>query len=61
MNQLLKDGVKYLVGACVMAAAVATWAADPKVEPGTLKVGVEPWLGYGQMHVAAAHGLFALS
>jgi NitT/TauT family transport system substrate-binding protein len=59
MNQLLKDGVKYLVGACVMAAAVATWAADPKVEPGTLKVGVEPWLGYGQMHVAAAHGLFA--
>ncbi|MBK5416079.1 ABC transporter substrate-binding protein [Pseudomonas sp. TH31] len=59
MNQLLKDGVKYLVGACVMAAAVATWAADPKVEAGSLKVGVEPWLGYGQMHVAAAHGLFA--
>ncbi len=28
-------------------------------EPGTFKIGIEPWLGYGQWHVAAKKGLFA--
>ncbi|MFG9006955.1 ABC transporter substrate-binding protein [Pseudomonas aeruginosa] len=59
MKQLLQNGVKYLVSVCVLSTAVAVSAAEPKVEPGTLKVGVEPWLGYGQMHVAAAQGYFA--
>ncbi|WP_297840977.1 ABC transporter substrate-binding protein [Pseudomonas sp.] len=59
MNQLLKTGVRYLVSACALAVAATTWAAQPSVEPGTLKLGVEPWLGYGPVHVAAAQGLFS--
>jgi NitT/TauT family transport system substrate-binding protein len=30
-----------------------------KPEAGTLKMGIQPWLGYGQWHVAAKKGLFA--
>lgn len=30
-----------------------------KPEPGPIKMGIEPWLGYGQWHVAARKGLFA--
>ncbi|WP_213881621.1 ABC transporter substrate-binding protein [Pseudomonas sp. dw_358] len=59
MNQLLKNGVKCLVGICALSAAVAASAAEMKAEPGTLKVGIEPWLGYGQLHVAAAQGIYA--
>lgn len=59
MNQLCKFAVKGLVGACAIGAAMAAAAADMKVEPGTLKVGIEPWLGYGQLHVAAAQNYFS--
>jgi NitT/TauT family transport system substrate-binding protein len=31
----------------------------PKPEAGTFKPGIEPWLGYGQWHIAAKKGLFA--
>ncbi|TCL03166.1 ABC transporter substrate-binding protein [Sodalis ligni] len=34
----------------------SSFAATP--EPGTLKMGVEPWLGYGQWHVANHYGMF---
>ncbi|MEZ5839969.1 MAG: ABC transporter substrate-binding protein [Hyphomicrobiales bacterium] len=37
-------------------------AAEPipaTPEAGELKIGVEPWLGYGQWHIAAEKGLFA--
>jgi NitT/TauT family transport system substrate-binding protein len=27
-------------------------------EPGDIKMGIEPWLGYGQWHIAAKKGLF---
>jgi NitT/TauT family transport system substrate-binding protein len=27
-------------------------------EPGAVKMGIEPWLGYGQWHIAAKKGLF---
>jgi NitT/TauT family transport system substrate-binding protein len=27
-------------------------------EPGAIKMGIEPWLGYGQWHIAAKKGLF---
>ena len=55
---------------CLAAAAfaVSLWGATPgraadaaipaKPEAGTFKLGIEPWLGYGQWHVAAAKGLF---
>ncbi len=46
-----------LAAACCfgLLASTATFAAP---EAGTLKMGVEPWLGYGQWHVAQAHDLF---
>ena len=35
------------------------YAADmPKPEAGAIKMGIEPWLGYGQWHVAAKQGFF---
>ena len=27
-------------------------------KPGPIKMGIEPWLGYGQWHIAAKKGLF---
>lgn len=54
--------------AFVMAAAIVTaspatvYAADATIpstpEAGSFKIGIEPWLGYGQWHVAEAKGLF---
>jgi NitT/TauT family transport system substrate-binding protein len=39
--------------------AVAAETIPSKPEAGTFKLGIEPWLGYGQWHVAAKKGLFA--
>lgn len=64
MSQLLKNGMRNVLGACALAMAIGGFAvaAEPtagmKAEAGTFKIGVEPWLGYGQIHVAAAHDLF---
>lgn len=43
------------------AASGAASAGDiPKTpEAGAIKIGIEPWLGYGQWHIAAKKGLFA--
>jgi NitT/TauT family transport system substrate-binding protein len=46
----------------ILTALSAAARADDipaKPEAGTFKVGIEPWLGYGQWHVAAKKGLFA--
>lgn len=43
----------------VASLAVPAVAADvPKPESGTFKLGIEPWLGYGLWHVAAAKDIF---
>lgn len=45
----------------VLAHAVPANAADAiptQPEAGTFKLGIEPWLGYGQWHVAAGKGFF---
>lgn len=51
-----------LLAVALCAAAGLASAAAPsvgmKAEPGTFKVGTQPWLGYGQWHVAEAHDLF---
>src|SRR4051812_15294490 len=52
-----------LAGAAALGAAAtfrSAWAQDipSKPEAGGVKMGVEPWLGYGQWHVAAKKGLF---
>ena len=43
---------------CSGLLATATSFAAPAPESGTLKMGVEPWLGYGQWHVANHYGMF---
>jgi NitT/TauT family transport system substrate-binding protein len=53
------------MGGLLLAAAIAfsgtAYAADAipaTPEPGTFKIGIEPWLGYGQWHIADQKGLF---
>ena len=41
------------------AGAADTSPADPVVEAGRFRLGIEPWLGYGQWYVAAEKGTFA--
>lgn len=45
--------------AALNAPALAAEAIPMKPEAGAFKLGIEPWLGYGQWHVAAKKGLFA--
>ncbi|HVL19649.1 MAG TPA: ABC transporter substrate-binding protein [Amaricoccus sp.] len=50
-------------GAAVVLAGTAAGAGFAQdipttPEPGPIKMGIEPWLGYGQWHVAAKKGLF---
>jgi NitT/TauT family transport system substrate-binding protein len=40
------------------ALSFAADAIPTTPEPGTIKIGVEPWLGYGPWHIAAAKGFF---
>jgi NitT/TauT family transport system substrate-binding protein len=47
------------VGITAAAPAHAADAIPAKPEAGTFKLGIEPWLGYGQWHIAAKKGLFA--
>ncbi len=44
-----------------LAARMPAHAADipTKPEPGTFKMGIEPWLGYGPWRIAESKGLFA--
>lgn len=49
-----------LAGGAALMMAGAAWAQDVPAtpEPGPIKMGIEPWLGYGQWHIAAKKGLF---
>lgn len=47
-----------LAGAALTQPALAQDAVPQTPEPGTFKLGVEPWLGYGQWHVASSLGTF---
>ena len=51
----------FMLSLALTALSAAARADDipAKPEAGTFKVGIEPWLGYGQWHVAAKKGLFA--
>src|SRR5579871_6237931 len=61
--EITRRGAAALILSVAVGMAAATaGAADAipaKPEPGTFKLGIEPWLGYGQWHVAAKKGLFA--
>ncbi|HEY2112870.1 MAG TPA: ABC transporter substrate-binding protein, partial [Dongiaceae bacterium] len=39
--------------------ALADDSIPSKPEPGSFKLGLEPWLGYGQWQIAATQGIFA--
>jgi NitT/TauT family transport system substrate-binding protein len=57
-RNLLKAGAASALSAF---AARASFADDMPMKPeaGAVKMGIEPWLGYGQWHIAAKKGLFA--
>ena len=48
--------------ACFLGAlttfSLSAGAATTAPEAGTFKMGIEPWLGYGQWHVAQSQGIF---
>ena len=51
------------IGAAVLAVGMAyapAFADDIPATPesGAIKMGIEPWLGYGQWHIADKKGLF---
>lgn len=56
-RDVLKTGA-----AAVLAVNAARFAFAQDIpaapEPGAVKMGIEPWLGYGQWHIAAKKGLF---
>jgi NitT/TauT family transport system substrate-binding protein len=56
-RDILKVGAAALaLGASGRLAVAQDVPAKP--EAGTLKMGIEPWLGYGQWHIAAKNGHF---
>jgi len=46
----------YAIGSLISGALADDLPAAP--EAGAIKMGIEPWLGYGQWHIAAKKGLF---
>jgi NitT/TauT family transport system substrate-binding protein len=63
MTFLIDRRKTLLAGAALLMAGRAlphAFAQDiPSTpEPGTIKMGIEPWLGYGLWHIAAKKGLF---
>lgn len=57
---MLQRVVSLAVGLLAIScgAAQAEDAIPSKPEAGTVKLGVQPWLGYGPWHIAAAKGYF---
>jgi NitT/TauT family transport system substrate-binding protein len=49
-------GAAALIAAAARGGLAQAIPASP--EPGDIKMGIEPWLGYGQWHIAAKKGLF---
>lgn len=47
-----------IIGLLAGTSAYAGNSIPTTPEPGTFKIGIEPWLGYGQWHVAANKDLF---
>jgi NitT/TauT family transport system substrate-binding protein len=47
-----------LIGASSVTAAAAQSAIPATPESGTFKLGIEPWLGYGQWYIADQKGYF---
>ncbi|CDX44412.1 conserved exported hypothetical protein [Mesorhizobium sp. ORS 3359] len=65
MMRNLTGQFRSLVMAAALGFAPLAHAADTAIpatpEAGSFKIGIEPWLGYGQWHVAEVKGLFKAS
>lgn len=59
-RQILKAGAATLAIGPLAARAFAQ-DVPTSPEPGAIKMGIEPWLGYGQWHIAAKKDLFKAS
>jgi NitT/TauT family transport system substrate-binding protein len=46
-------------GAALGASAAQAGSIPSQPEPGTIKIALEPWLGYGQWYIAQKEGFFA--
>jgi NitT/TauT family transport system substrate-binding protein len=55
-NALLAGAALLMAGRRVPRAFAQEIPSSP--EPGAIKMGIEPWLGYGLWHIAAKQGLF---
>ncbi|MDQ0467875.1 ABC transporter substrate-binding protein [Labrys wisconsinensis] len=56
-RRLMQAGAGLALGATAFGRAFAQ-EIPAKPEAGAIKMAIEPWLGYGQWHVAAKKGLF---
>src|SRR5690349_15475645 len=54
---VMKAGLGAALGATVLGPALAQ-SLPSKPEAGAIRMAIEPWLGYGQWHIAAKKGLF---
>ena len=57
-RQVLQAGAATLAMSGLVKTAIAQ-AIPTTPEAGAIKMAIEPWLGYGQWHIAAKKGLFA--
>lgn len=55
---ILKAGTAALAGSVFASPAAFAQEIPAKPEAGDIKMGILPWLGYGQWHVAAKKGIF---
>lgn len=57
-RRLMQTGAGLALGAAFGSGTASAQALPAKPEAGSIKMGIEPWLGYGQWHIAAKKGLF---
>ncbi|MFO1088762.1 MAG: ABC transporter substrate-binding protein [Hyphomicrobiales bacterium] len=57
-RDVLKAGTALAVSALGARFAYADDSIPAKPETGAIKMGIEPWLGYGQWHIANKKGMF---
>lgn len=62
-RQLVRTGAAALLAGAALSRVAPAFAAEIPATPeaGAIKMGIEPWLGYGQWHIAAKKGLFKSS
>ena len=57
-RRVMLAGLAAILAVATTASTVGAQDVPATPEPGPIKMGIEPWLGYGQWHIAAKKGLF---